>query len=525
MSVVTLYIGFDPKDIKLKDALKKRFTPMVKAGKVRVWDAYDIHAGEVINTEIDENITKADIVLLLISPDSLDSNFFHGRDIEQAIQRHKQGVAIVIPVLLRHCGYQDIAILGTLKPLPANGEFVTARAWHNEDEALFDVERGVRERINYVLQKKQFQSLAQKALSHYEQRRWQEARQCFEDARPMAHPDFKPSLYDLEEYILRCTFHLEKDHFEHLLNEAIRFYGDKNWANALTVFEDALRCHKSDFDVSAVQIRTYIDNCNTHIRQELEQKKTEEQRSEYQNLISKGNMAWDRQDWEQAETYYAAAAPRWKKEFGVPSQADLQKKAKEAAERASKELEKKYQDEHYLKNLNTAQRFAKMRLWMLVPFFAERALQHNSASQEALLLISTARRKNRVYTKVAYGALAVTVLVWGGLNLFRPDDKPNRLEILVGAAREKDQFETWNTILDSFPGSKYQEEATKAVERIQKNRDYFERNAPDLIHRKDDLEGLLDSTLYKYPKDSIYYINRIRDISKSLGVPMPKLKI
>jgi len=91
--------------------------------------------------EISEHLNMAQIILLLISPDFIGSDFCYGSEMKQAHERHKKGEAKVIPIILRPIHWQRI--LGDIQALPIDGIPILNSHWHNLDEAFFDVVDGI----------------------------------------------------------------------------------------------------------------------------------------------------------------------------------------------------------------------------------------------------------------------------------------------------------------------------------------------------------------------------------------------
>lgn len=524
MSSVAIYIAFDQKDVLLKDALKKRFIPQERQGKVRVWDAHDIHAGQETDVVIDENLNTADIILLLVSPDSLASKYFYSRDVGRAIQRHKQKEVIVIPILLRPCSYEDTP-LGQIRPLPSNGAFVASKAWHSEDEAFHDIEIHVSERIRYVLQKKDFEAKAREATGLFERRSWEDALIRFEEAEKIAHADFKPEPAAIKQYIADCRTALRRTEFDRAVDQATSFYEKHNWMEALDAFRNALAIYQSDFEPSQYQLMRYIDACEIQIRQKIEQEQQKIKLEQYQDLVAKGEKAQREKDWERAEALFQAAAHQWKAEFPGITRQKLEERAKDAAREAgnkSRESQNRnFRDRHYIANLHKARRMAKMRLWLLVPFFADAALKHNPESEEALILIIDAKKKNKANARYMYGIpvlLMLSVLVFKLISPPPPEEDP--LEEYVSTARTEDTKASWKIIMDSFPDSQYYQEAAESIERL----DYritFENDAKDILKGRQyfNLDStfnlLINFSIKKHPNDSGYYKNRIREIRKN----------
>ena len=95
-----------------------------------------------MESEIDAHVNSADIILLLVSPDFLASDYCYKVEMETALDRHKQRAAVVIPIILRPVDWSG-APFGHLQALPRDGRPVTS--WSNRDEAFTSIAQGIRE--------------------------------------------------------------------------------------------------------------------------------------------------------------------------------------------------------------------------------------------------------------------------------------------------------------------------------------------------------------------------------------------
>ena len=114
---------------------------MKRQGKIISWYDRDISAGKDWKCEINNNLNEADIILLLISPDFIDSDYCYGIEMNLALERHNNGHACVIPIILRPVDWED-APFSTLQVLPTDGEPVTS--WLDRDKAFSDIAKGIR---------------------------------------------------------------------------------------------------------------------------------------------------------------------------------------------------------------------------------------------------------------------------------------------------------------------------------------------------------------------------------------------
>lgn len=138
--MIRIFIAYSSKDLVFKEEIRKRLRPLQRAGKVDVWDNYNIEAGKDWDAEVREKLANADLVLLLLSPDALDSEYFYKVEAPIALARHQAGEAIAVGVLLRPCSFRYTPFeFGKYELLPKKGYPITDSRWHNSDEAYLSV--------------------------------------------------------------------------------------------------------------------------------------------------------------------------------------------------------------------------------------------------------------------------------------------------------------------------------------------------------------------------------------------------
>jgi len=128
-----------------------------RQGLIALWHDRNISPGTDWQREIDTYLNSAHIILLLVSPDFMDSDYCYGIEMQRAMQRHEQGLARVLPIILRPVHWLA-APFGKLQVLPTNAKPVLSSHWHNQDEAFFDVAEGIRETVEKLLASPQFTS-------------------------------------------------------------------------------------------------------------------------------------------------------------------------------------------------------------------------------------------------------------------------------------------------------------------------------------------------------------------------------
>lgn len=139
-----LFFSYSHADEQLRDQLEKQLSMLKRQGVIETWHDRRITAGEDFEGAIDKNLEDSDVVLLLVSPDFLDSSYCYDKEMLRALERHEQGSTKVIPVILRPCDWHS-APFGKLQALPRDGKPVTR--WPDRDEAFLEVVKGIRKAI------------------------------------------------------------------------------------------------------------------------------------------------------------------------------------------------------------------------------------------------------------------------------------------------------------------------------------------------------------------------------------------
>jgi len=119
-----------------------------RQGVIDTWHDRRIGAGQEIDDAIDASMEIADIILLLVSPDFIASDYCYEREMARAMERHEANEAIVIPVIFRPCDWHG-APFGKLMATPTDGRPITQ--WPDRDQAFLEVAKSIRgatERLN-----------------------------------------------------------------------------------------------------------------------------------------------------------------------------------------------------------------------------------------------------------------------------------------------------------------------------------------------------------------------------------------
>lgn len=136
-----LFFSYSHKDEDLRDRLEVALAMLKRQDVIETWHDRRITAGSELDGAISKELEAADIILLLISPDFLASNYCYDIEMARAMERHAAGNARVIPVILRVCDWHS-APFGKLMATPPDAKPITKHA--DLDEAFHAVAQAIR---------------------------------------------------------------------------------------------------------------------------------------------------------------------------------------------------------------------------------------------------------------------------------------------------------------------------------------------------------------------------------------------
>jgi hypothetical protein len=88
-----------------------------------------------------------EFILFLISPDFLSTEYIRQSEIPKALERHENGEAKVIPIILRPCAWEGrFTRFSKLLALPDKEKTITT--WGNEDEVWLKVFHSIKKVID-----------------------------------------------------------------------------------------------------------------------------------------------------------------------------------------------------------------------------------------------------------------------------------------------------------------------------------------------------------------------------------------
>jgi hypothetical protein len=136
-----LLFSYAHEDENLRDQLEVHLTSLKREGLLATWHDRRIIAGQPLNNEISANLENADIILLLISPYFIASDYCFNIEMKRAMEKHTEGSAVVIPVILQPCNWHGMPF-GQLMACPKDGKAISK--YPNMHDAFLEVTLAVK---------------------------------------------------------------------------------------------------------------------------------------------------------------------------------------------------------------------------------------------------------------------------------------------------------------------------------------------------------------------------------------------
>ncbi|WP_141699829.1 tetratricopeptide repeat protein, partial [Nostoc sp. KVJ20] len=144
MKSIEVFISYHQEDEELREELEKHLATLLREQTITSWHKREIIAGQEFQDEINKYLKRAGLILLLVSPDFIASDYHWTVEVTRALEQNAAGKARVIPVLLRHADWDNPPI-DKLSPLPSNRKPI--KSWSDRDEAFLEVIKGIRQEV------------------------------------------------------------------------------------------------------------------------------------------------------------------------------------------------------------------------------------------------------------------------------------------------------------------------------------------------------------------------------------------
>lgn len=134
---IRVFISYCYEDEPYRRDLEAHLRLRERRGMIHIWHAGHLTAGMHRNDETLKHLNEADVFLVLISPDYLNSEYNFEFELRRIEERHREEDVVVVPIILRPCAWQEATPLGNLRSLPSHDRPISL--WRDRDAAFIDL--------------------------------------------------------------------------------------------------------------------------------------------------------------------------------------------------------------------------------------------------------------------------------------------------------------------------------------------------------------------------------------------------
>jgi hypothetical protein len=141
-----VFYSYSHKDSDLRERLGTFLAPLRQSGKIVDWHDRKIEPGSNWQTDISTQLNSAHLIVFLVSPDFLNSEYCLGVEVENALHRKKNGAVKVAPILVRECLWEE-SVFSQLQMIPRDAKPLLSSSGQSIDEAFKTVAKEIRDLV------------------------------------------------------------------------------------------------------------------------------------------------------------------------------------------------------------------------------------------------------------------------------------------------------------------------------------------------------------------------------------------
>jgi ribosomal protein L40E len=142
-----------PQDQALRDQLETHIMVLKRLNEITLRLTLKLEIEKNWKYEQDPRFQTADLILLLVSPDFIKSDYHYGIEMRHALEKHEAGNVWVIPIILRPTALWEKTPFGKLQALPKDGKAITTQ--RNRDATFADIVEEISKIVAELLSRKQ----------------------------------------------------------------------------------------------------------------------------------------------------------------------------------------------------------------------------------------------------------------------------------------------------------------------------------------------------------------------------------
>ena len=146
---VNAFVSYAHADLEHLKTLHKALAPLIRLESLTLWDDRSIDAGSEWLPEIKTHLQQADVVICLVSPDFVGSDFCYLEEFTAALAAHQRQEQVVVPIRLRATDWDGLP-LAAIQGFPT--EWIMSAA--DKDAAWVEVSKALRPVLDKVRARK-----------------------------------------------------------------------------------------------------------------------------------------------------------------------------------------------------------------------------------------------------------------------------------------------------------------------------------------------------------------------------------
>ncbi len=147
----SVFISYSKSNVTQRKRLESELKILKNEGLLAgAWQDRMIDPGDKWDDKIQDELAKADVVIVLASVAALSTDYITQHEIPKALELHEAGETIVVPVVLEACRFEESA-LGPLNALPEKGKPLTM--WRPQSNGWKTVADGLAKVFKKVMAK------------------------------------------------------------------------------------------------------------------------------------------------------------------------------------------------------------------------------------------------------------------------------------------------------------------------------------------------------------------------------------
>lgn len=142
-----VFISYSHKDEEWKERLVKQLRVFGQQLLIEIWDDRHIKGGDYWQTEIQTAMDTASLAVVMVSADSLTSDFILNQEIPYLLGRQRKAGLPILPIIVRETNWKVIEWLKNIQVLPKDGRPLAEHGASEIDKALTEIASQIYTRV------------------------------------------------------------------------------------------------------------------------------------------------------------------------------------------------------------------------------------------------------------------------------------------------------------------------------------------------------------------------------------------